>query len=132
MKRAIAAFLLAALILAICTACGGKNASGATKVLPAVGEGKIVVTLLVTMPDGKRTSREVRTDKATLGEALRDCGIIACDDAGFVTTVDGVTANYSADQSYWAFYIGEEYAVHGVNDEIIADGNTYTLKYAKG
>jgi len=132
MKRTITAILLAALMIMAFAACGGSNAPGAATVLPTVGEGATSVTLLVTMPDGTQTSREVRTDKETLGEALRDCNIIVCDEAGFVTTVDGVTADYSADQSYWAFYIGGEYATHGVDEEIVAEGGTYALEYAKG
>ena len=131
MKRTVIAILLAALLLAMCAACGGNDASDVT-VLPPVGEGETVVTLLVTMPDGAQTSREVRTDKETLGEALREAGLIACDNQGFVSAVDGVTADYSVDQSYWAFYIGGEYATHGVDDEVIADGNVYTFEYAKG
>jgi len=131
MKRSIIAILLAALLLAVCAACGGNDASDVT-VLPPVGEGETIFGLLVTMPDGARTSREVRTDKETLGEALREVGLIVCDEAGFVSTVDGVTADYSVDQSYWAFYIGGEYATHGVDDEAVANGNTYAFEYAKG
>jgi len=132
MKRTITAILLAALLLAACAACGDKNASGAVTILKAVGKGNTVITLLVTMPDGAQTSREIRTDRKTLGEALREIGIIACDDQGFVTAVDGVTADYSVDQSYWAFYIGGEYAAHGVDDETVASGKTYAFEYARG
>ena len=131
-KRIITAILLAAYIIMAFAACGGNSAPGDVQVLPAVGEGETVVTMLVTMPDGTQTSRQVRTDKKTLGEALREANLIVCDDAGFVSAVDGVMADYSVDQSYWAFYIGGEYATHGVDDEVIADGNAYAFEYAKG
>jgi len=132
MKRTIIAILLAAVVITAFAACGGNDAPGNATVLPPVGEGGVAITLLVTMPDGTRTSRQVRTDRETLGQALREANIIVCDEAGFVFSVDGVEADYNVDQSYWAFYIGGEYATHGVDDEIVADGNTYALEYAKG
>ena len=132
MKRPIIAILLAALLLTACAACGGNNAVDGIENLQVIGQGKHAVTLLVTLPDGTRSGYQVRTDRETLGEALREINIIVCDEAGFVTTVDGVTADYSVDQSYWAFYIDGEYATHGVDEESIANGNTYAFEYAKG
>jgi hypothetical protein len=45
------------------------------------------------------------------------------------TTVDGETADYSVDQSYWAFYVGDEYAMAGMNDTPIVQDGEYKLAY---
>ena len=51
----------------------------------------------------------------------------------FVTSVNGIKADYSADGSYWAFYIGDEYAATGVDGEKLGDGSdtVYRLVYTK-
>ncbi|MCL2298841.1 MAG: DUF4430 domain-containing protein [Firmicutes bacterium] len=129
MKRTITAILLAISLLTAFAACGGSSAQTTE---PETHVTPYTVTVLVTMPDGTQKTHELTTSKLTLGEALRDYGLVEFDGKGMIITVDGVTADYSADQSYWAFYIGGEYAAHGVDDEILAEGNEYAFEYAKG
>ena len=85
------------------------------KVDVEVGEYKITLTL--------------KTDAATLGEALYDEGVI--NDAAFFDTCNGIKADWNADQAYWGFYQGEEYMPHGVNDETISGGESYRIVYTK-
>ena len=72
----------------------------------------------------------VHTDKTTVGAALLEHGIIAGTD-GLYTVVNGMTADYNVDQSYWAFYIGGEMAMQGADDTEIAEGTVYRFEYTK-
>ena len=49
-----------------------------------------------------------------------------------MTTVNGITADWDADQTYWAFYINGEYAMTGIDATEIVDGTTYSLVLTKG
>lgn len=51
---------------------------------------------------------------------------------GMYNTVDGETADWSVNQSYWAFYVNGEYAIAGMNDTLIQDGDVYKLEYTLG
>ena len=93
-----------------------------------VGEG--AKTVLVDIEaDGKKITLTVKTDKATLGEALYELGII--NDASFFDVVNGITASWSADQAYWGFYQGNDYMMVGVGDATISGGEHYRLVYTK-
>ena len=77
-----------------------------------------------------------KTDAETLGDALLENKLVEGDEGQyglFVTSVNGIKADYSADGSYWAFYIGDEYAVTGVDGEKLGDGSdtVYRLVYTK-
>ena len=138
------ALLLALVMVLALAACGNKEqdnggagddanvvtdgvvADGAT-----VGEGKTAFTVEVVQMDGTSIKFTVNTDKATVGEALLDLGIVAGDTTEYglyVKTVNGVTLDYDADGAYWAFYINGEYASTGVDSTNIEAGATYTLK----
>ena len=107
----------------------GTVADGAT-----VGKGATAFTVEVAQLDGTSITFTVNTDKATVGEALLELGIVAGDDTEYglyVKTVNGVTLDYDTDGAYWAFYINGEYAMTGVDATSIEAGASYTLKAEK-
>lgn len=138
------ALLLALVMVLALAACGNKEqdnggtGDGANVVTDGVvadgatvGEGKTAFTVEVVQLDGTSIKFTVNTDKATVGEALLDLGIVAGDTTEYglyVKTVNGVTLDYDADGAYWAFYINGEYASTGVDSTNIEAGATYTLK----
>ena len=74
------------------------------------------------------------TDKKMVGEALQECGLLEGEDGPYglyVKTVNGITADYDVDQTYWAFYINGEYAMTGVDVTEITEGGSYSLKVEK-
>ena len=99
-----------------------------------MGEGKIVFDFAVVDKDGNETKFEIHTDKTVVGEALLELGLIVGDDGPYglyVKTVNGLTADYDVDQTYWAFYINGEYAMTGVDKTDIVPGDSYAFKVEK-
>ena len=76
----------------------------------------------------------VKTDRETLGEALLEHGLIAGEESQYglyVKVVNGMTADYDIDQSYWAFTKDGEMMQVGVDGAAITDGEHYELVYTK-
>ena len=99
-----------------------------------LGEGNTSFTFVVRDIDGSEKSFTVKTDAKTVGEALLAVDMIEGEDGQYglyVKKVNGITADYDVDQTYWAFYINGEYAMTGVDTTDIEDGATYTLAKQK-
>ena len=72
----------------------------------------------------------ITTQYASLGDALREAGIIT--ETGFVTTVNGITADFDANGAWWMLTVDGEMAPQGVDDTMIAEGVTYAFVYTEG
>lgn len=97
------------------------------------GNGSKTVTVEVTAED-KTVVFTVKTDKETVGDALIEHELIAGENGEYglyIKSVNGILADYSLNQCYWAFYIGDEYASTGVDSTEITEGATYKLVYSK-
>ena len=95
-----------------------------------MGEGATPFYLTVKDVDGTVTKFQINTDAATVGEALLALELIAGDESDYglyVTTVNGITADWDTEKAYWAFYIDGEYAQTGVDTTKIVAGTTYEL-----
>lgn len=94
------------------------------------GEGATKFYFDAVNEDGTVTKFEINTDKKTVGEALVELEIIAGDPSDYglyVTAVNGVTADWATENTYWAFYIGDEYAQTGVDSTNITAGASYKM-----
>lgn len=94
------------------------------------GEGKTAFHFEVTDSDGKTTKFLVKTDKAIVGEALLEVGLIAGENGPYglmVNSVNGISAIYEKDNAYWAFYTNGEYATKGVDQTEIDPTATYAF-----
>ncbi len=97
------------------------------------GEGAKTVKVKVVVGDQSVTFT-LKTDAAILGEALLAHELIAGEEGDFglyVKVVNGITADYDIDQSYWGFTKNGEYMMTGVDMTEIADGEVYELTYTK-
>jgi len=117
MKK-VMAFALALVIICL-TAC-----TDDTK------EKEVKFTLKVTDSEGNTTSRSITTEKEKVGDALRDEGIIT--ETGYITVVNGATADWDKDQAYWKLVINGEDAMEGVDDIKAVEGSVYEFIYTKG
>ncbi|MBE6984026.1 MAG: DUF4430 domain-containing protein [Ruminococcaceae bacterium] len=123
---------LAAITAMLLTGCVDEVAlTEAATLSNQLGEGATAFTLCVIGTDGKEQQFEIRTDETTVGDALTKVGMIEGEQSDYglyIKTVNGETLDYDTDGKYWAFYIGEEYAMTGVDSTEIVEGQTYTLK----
>ena len=94
------------------------------------------VEFTVTAADGSVSSVLLNvTDGEKLSNALAEAGIISQEeaDAGFVTTVNGETADYDKDQAWWCLTdAAGEMTTVGVADIELHDGDSYAFTYTKG
>lgn len=99
-----------------------------------LGEGEKQFSFTVVDGDGNETVYSVKTDKETVGDALLELELIEGEDSEYglyVKTVNGITADYDVDGTYWAFYVDGEYAMTGVDSTDIENGAEYAFKVEK-
>lgn len=102
---------------------------------PDTAAGGKTFTVEVVHKDQSTKTYTYDTDAEYVGEVLLSEGLIKGEDGPYglyITEVDGEQAIYEVDQSYWAFYEGEEYTSTGVDQTPIRDGAAYALVYTIG
>lgn len=151
-KKLISLLLVMMLTVAMAlTGCGDKKDSESTKATQSaantqdpqsthavddnvLGEGNTKFDLVVVDKDGNESSFVIKTDKKTVGEALVELGIVEGEEGAYglyIKKVNGITADFDQDKTYWAFYIDGEYAMTGADKTDIKEGTTYTFKVEK-
>lgn len=142
MKK-LTAILLALVIVLALAACGGTatettqapQTTAEAQDATVLGEGATVFSFTVETLDGVKAVYEIHTDAATVGEALEALGLLEGEEGEYglyVLTVDGITADWDKDQTYWAFYENGEYALTGVDVTEVSDGGNYSFVLTKG
>ena len=99
---------------------------------PQASEGAKTVTVEVVHKDESKKEFVLHTDAETLHDALDEEKLIEGEDRdGFfmVLVVDGETADYDVDGSYWAMMQDGEWMMTGVDDTMIQDGDHYEFVY---
>lgn len=122
----VAAIVVIAALIGVYSAFGPKAVKGAK-----------AITVEVVDNNGQTTAYETRTDAEFLRQALEELDnatdfAIAGEESDYglyVTTVNGILADYSVDGSYWSIYVNGEYGMYGVDTQPVADGDVYTLAY---
>lgn len=102
---------------------------------PAVAEGAKTISVTVVHADGSEKQFQYRTDEEYLGPVLLAEGLAEGEDGPYGLTiyvVDGEKADWNENQSYWALYIGEEYAATGADSTPVKDGDSFRLVYTIG
>ena len=141
MKKILALVLALVLALSLC-ACGAPAADGAgdegTPVVTdgaTLGKGATTFSLVIKQLDGSSISATINTDAETVGEALEALGILKGEEGPYgiyIKEVNGVTAVYEEDGTYWGFYIDGEYAMTGADVTPVTAGAEYTFAVEKG
>ena len=97
------------------------------------GEQGKTFTVTVVHKDKSEKTFTYTTTEANLGAALVKEGLVVeSESAGMYNIVDGETADWNVDQSYWCFYVGEQMAFEGMNTTEIHDGDSFKLVYTIG
>ncbi len=133
----IASSLLLVVVLLFCAvSCAGKIdtaalwASATYSADTTLGEGASTVRVEVTAGE-KTVTFTIKTDKATLGEALFEHGLV--NDPVFFDTCNGIKADWNKDKASWAFYVDGELSAFGIGDAKAAatSEHAYKLLYTK-
>ncbi|MEE0808543.1 MAG: DUF4430 domain-containing protein [Acutalibacteraceae bacterium] len=147
-KKTLRTFSLSAVILvliaamALCmTACNETkdDASSAstltvTGTVKEIGEGATKFSLSITDGEGNEQKYNVSTDEKTVGAALLKLGVIEGDDGPYglyIKKVNGITADYDTDGTYWSFYVDGAYASKSADQTEITAGAEYSFKVEK-
>ncbi len=98
-----------------------------------LGKGATTVQVEVKAGDESVTFT-LHTDKTTLADALLEHELVSGEEGAFglyVKAVNGITADYDVDQSYWSLTKNGEMLMTGVSGVTVADGEHYELTYTK-
>ncbi len=134
----VALLLLALMMLFSLAACADVDKTGAWETATydrntELGEGEKTVTVKVVAEE-QELIFTIHTNAKTLGDALLEHKLIDGEQGPFglyVKAVNGIVADYDADQTYWNFTKNGELMMVGVDGAEIADGESYELTRTK-
>lgn len=130
MKNKKIVIAVVALVLVVALMVGGYVATR-----PETAAGGKAITVTVVHADGSSKDFTYNTDAEYLGEVLVAEGLAQGEESTYglvINTVDGETASWEENQSYWALFIGEDYATTGADGIVLTDGGEYSLVYTIG
>lgn len=119
--------MLTAALAMLFTGCGKEEPKAET----VSAEDVTSFTVEITDLEGTLTTLELISDKATIGEALQEKGILVGEEGPYglyIKSVNGIELDWDRDQKYWAFYVDGEYALAGVDQTDLVDGAVYSFK----
>lgn len=148
MNRILSVVAAAALAAGLLAGCGASSAAGSTASSAAssvaasseaasaeASEARVKAQFTVTGADGESQTFDLEvTDGEKLSDALAEAGIISADEAaaGFVTTVNGETADWDKESAWWCLTDASgEMTTVGVADIELHDGDSYAFAYTK-
>ena len=101
---------------------------------PSASSGQKTINVTVVHKDGSENDFTVGTDEEYLRRALEQIDLIDGEESQyglFIQTVDGETADES-NQEWWCVTKGGEMCSYGVDEQPIADGESYELTLMTG
>lgn len=99
---------------------------------PVAGSKKI--TIEVVNKAQESVVYEVKTDAEFLRQAMEEAeGLTFSGEESeygmMVQSVNGETADYNVDQSYWSFEVNGEYCNYGIDTQPVMDGDAFSIIY---
>lgn len=97
------------------------------------GDGQKLVDITVEAGD-KSVVFTIKSNKQTVGDALKEHNLIDGEMGAYglyIKSVNGITADYSVDNSFWSFTKSGEYMTTGVDVTQFSDGDKFELVYTK-
>lgn len=101
---------------------------------PKAVEGSKEITIEVIDNEGKSTVYETKTDAEFLRQAFEDTKGLKVEGTESqygltIVTVNGVTADFNVDSSYWSIMVNGEYGMYGADSQPVMDGDAFQLVY---
>lgn len=92
------------------------------------------ITIEVVNKAAESTVYEVATDAEFLKQAMEEAEGLTFEGTEseygmMISTVNGETADYSVDGSYWSFYVNDDYCNYGVDSQPVVDGDAFKIVY---
>ena len=149
MNKFVSVLLSAVLAASLLAGCGAASGTASSAASPAASsaaasgaaasaeaeQSKVQVEFTVTGADGESTVFPLEvTDGEKLSDALAEAGLISTEEAaaGFVTTVNGETADWDKEKAWWCLTdAAGEMTTVGVGDIALHDGDSYAFTYTK-
>jgi len=137
--KSISYVLLVVTLCVACTACGDSTAhadlwsSAVYTEDTEFGNGEKTIFLEVQAEEHS-VEFIIRTNADTVGDALSEHDLVSGEEGAYglyIKTVNGITADYDQNQSYWSFEQNGEYMMTGVDKTELTDGAHYELIYTK-
>ena len=118
------------------TGCSGKPAETTGAPEPAgqttvLGEGSKTMDFTVVDKEGVTHLYTIHTDAENVGQALMELELIDGEEGPYglyIKSVLGQVLDYETDGMYWGFYVNGDYALTGVDQTPITEGDAYLLK----
>ena len=119
----------------VAASSAASSVAASSEAASEAADAKVKAEFTVTGADGESQTFELEvTDGEKLSDALAEAGLISEEEAeaGFVTTVNGETADWDKDSAWWCLTdaTGEMTSV-GVADIELHDGDSYAFTYTK-
>ena len=137
MRKLIAAlFVLVLAFTAVMCGCGGKEIPDVPETLDQsaeIGDDGYEMSFVfeVVDKDGKATQTTIHTNGGYVGEVLQELGYLEGEEGPYgiyIKKVNGITADYDIDGTYWAFYVDGALSMTGADQVEIVDGATYSFR----
>jgi len=101
---------------------------------PKATQGAKHVTIEVVDNNGASKAYETNTDAEFLSQVFDEIEDLAVEGETseyglYITTVNGLTADFDTDGAYWSIYVNGEYGSYGADSQPVTDGDAYKLAY---
>ena len=125
--------LIAAAALTGCSGAPAETIAPPAELQPftILGEGSKSFELTIVDKEGTEHLYQIHTDEEMVGFALIAHELIEGEDGPYgmyIKSVLGQKLDYETDKMYWSFYVNGEYAMTGVDQTPILEGEQYMLK----
>lgn len=119
----VALVAVVAILIGVYATFGAKPVAGAKD-----------ITIEVVNKAAESTVYELSTDAEYLRQAMEEADGLTFEGTEseygiMVSTVNGETADYSVDASYWSFYVNDEYCNYGIDTQPVVDGDAFKIVY---
>ena len=101
---------------------------------PRANAGSKKITITIEHSDGASVNVKMKTNAEYLRQALDERNLVSGRDGEFglwIDSIDGEAADASKDQ-WWGYTVNGEFAVYGVDDQVITDGDVYVFTLNTG
>lgn len=103
---------------------------------PKAVQGAKFITIEVVDNNANSTIYDIHTDVEYLRQAMEEADGLEFSGTEseygmMVETVNGVTADWNVDQSYWGFFVNGDYSNYGIDTQPVTDGDVFRIVYSK-